>query len=534
MTQGFPQSRVSTTTGSYGKIICMKRMENRKTNICKNIFLLALCVTILAAMAGCGSSAAGSASGETETESFGADETTLVIAYPLRNGVPEDNDLVEGAINEIVQPKLGVKIRLLPIALSDYSAEIQMMLSSGEKLDAFVIRGDDFNTYLAGDMLMDLTDLLETDGQGIRDAVGGDFLSAGEINGRLYAVTTNRDLAVGWGGLMCRTDIMREVGYTAEDIHTLDDLDGLFAAVHKRYPEMICVTANTAGESLHVQLGHTVDPLGDGFGVLQNYGFESLEVVDEFETDEYREYCEHMRRWYKAGYISPDIVSGSESGNAMVKDGFAFSYVEGIKPGIQNQESRLAGMDLTPIQVGENATYTSIPAMYMWAIPYSADAPELSMRYLNEQYTNAEIMNLLAWGIEGVHYDRTSDGHITRAASLGGNESGYSPEAGWLFGNQFLTHVWEGDDLNLYDRLKEFNGTTRKSLAFGFTFDNSSVIAECAAVENVYDQYKMGLECGLIDPATGIPEMVQAMKNAGLDRILEEKQAQLDAWVAGE
>lgn len=454
----------------------------------------------------------------------------LVVAYPLINGVPADNKLIEEKINEIIEPKLGATVELMPISMGNYTTQVQLMLASGEKLDAFVIRSEQFNNYHSANQLTDMTPLLDEYGQGIKEAIGEEFLKAGQLDGSIYGITTLRDLAVGWGGLMARTDIMEEVGYTADDIHSLDDLDGLFAAVHEKYPDMICVTNNAAGGTLHVQLGQTVDPLGDNFGVLKNYGLDDLNVVDEFETDEYREYCEHMRRWYEAGYISPDITASTESGNSMVKAGRAFSYIVGLKPGVENQESRMAGMDLTALQVNENATYTSIPAMFMWGIPYSAENPELSMQYLNEQYTNPEIMNLLAWGIEGVHYDVMEDGHITTAAALDGQESGYNPQAGWIFGNQYITHVWEGDDIDLYVQLKEFNDTAAKSKAFGFTFDNSSVITETAAVQSVYDQYKMGLECGLVDPSTGIDEMVSALKAAGLDTIIAEKQAQLDAW----
>ena len=45
-------------------------------------------------------------------------------------------------------------------------------------------------------------------------------------------------------------------------------------------------------------------------------------------------------------------------------------------------------------------------------------------------------------------------------------------------------------------------------------------------------QYYCGLDCGSVDPETTIPQFVQALKEAGIDDIIAEKQAQYDAWRA--
>ena len=272
------------------------------------------------------------------------------------------------------------------------------------------------------------------------------------------------------------------------------------------------------------------DPLTDGFAVLRNFGLDDLTVVNAFATEEYKEYCLHARKWFEAGYISADIAAVTEGGPSQVKAGRAFAYNNRYKPGADNQESKICGTPVVTLTVLGDATYTSVPQSFMWGIPYSAESPERAMEYLNEQYTNPDIMNLLAWGIEGTHYDMTDDGHITAAAALNGAESGYNPSAGWIFGNQFITHVWEGDDLNLYKELKAFNDGADKSKAFGFTFNSDSVLTEIAAVQGVYDQYKIGLESGLVDTEATLSQMLSEMESAGIGKIIEEKQRQLDEW----
>ena len=51
-------------------------------------------------------------------------------------------------------------------------------------------------------------------------------------------------------------------------------------------------------------------------------------------------------------------------------------------------------------------------------------------------------------------------------------------------------------------------------------------------VTNVYEEYQKSLEYGFVDPEVGVPEMLEKMNNAGLQKIIDEKQAQLDAWAA--
>ena len=121
------------------------------------------------------------------------------------------------------------------------------------------------------------------------------------------------------GGIVVRNDIMKEVGlnYTEEDIVDYEDLDAMFALVHEKYPEMI--TYGFGGTLLGTAAGYFIpvesfSVAGMGAGVLMNGGVDTTEIVNLFETDEYREYLDWMRRWNQAGYISPDAATTTDAG----------------------------------------------------------------------------------------------------------------------------------------------------------------------------------------------------------------------------
>ena len=66
----------------------------------------------------------------------------------------------------------------------------------------------------------------------------------------------------------------------------------------------------------------------------------------------------------------------------------------------------------------------------------------------------------------------------------------------------------------------------------GFTFDPANVTDEITACTNVVSQYYNTIVLGLEDTETLLAQFREELHNAGIDTIIAEKQAQLDAWAA--
>lgn len=273
-----------------------------------------------------------------------------------------------------------------------------------------------------------------------------------------------------------------------------------------------------------------VDQLGDTYGVLMNKG-ENLEVVNYFETQEYKDLIHTFRDWYEKGYLSEDHITSNANYTEAIKAGMGFSYIQTTKPGIDKEESSKVGKDITVVTIIDEFATTTAPQTLQWAIANKTQYPESTMRFLNLLYTNADIMNLFAWGIEGVHYQVLEDGQIDYPDGVDAGSSGYNLRRGWAFGNQFLTYIWEGDSPSLWEDMGAFNKNAPVSKAFGFTFDTSKVQTEYAAVTNVVNEYRAALEFGLLDNQDEALEEYNArLMEAGLDKIIAEKQRQLDEW----
>jgi len=468
-------------------------------------------------------------SGSTSAASGGAGEPyELTMAYFTLGSVPKDQLLVQEEINKITKAKLNTTVKLLPISFSAWQNQINLMLTSNEKLDLMPILGTTYANQVAKGQLVELDDLLAKDGTGIIEALGPDYASAAMINGKTYGVPSIRDLAQSYG-FEIRKDLVDKYNLNLGQLKKLEDLEPILKTIKDNEPSMIPLVS-PAGSSPILNTWSTRDALGDDMGVLLNNG-QDLKVVDWFETEEYAATLKLMREWYKAGYIGKDAVTNKESTSDQIKGGKGAGNLANMKPGYDIQESRQAGMPIVSVEMMSPVAKTSTVTNIMWGIAKNSNKPERAMQVLNLMYTDKDIVNLLDWGVEGKHYVKVSDNVIDYPQGVNAGNVGYAG-TGWLFGNQFLSYVFKGDDEQLWEKMKAFNTNAIKSKALGFTFDSTSVKTEFAAVSNVISQYRLALENGALDPDKVLPEFIKKLKDAGIDKIIAEKQKQLDAWAA--
>ena len=66
----------------------------------------------------------------------------------------------------------------------------------------------------------------------------------------------------------------------------------------------------------------------------------------------------------------------------------------------------------------------------------------------------------------------------------------------------------------------------------GYNFDTSSVSSEITAVIAEIGKYGPALNVGTVDTEEMLPTFLDALEAAGMSKIIEENQRQLDEWLA--
>ena len=292
---------------------------------------------------------------------------------------------------------------------------------------------------------------------------------------------------------------------------------------------------SASGQSAATPGGQSVsfDGLGQvmGTGCLENGG-QTTTVTNFYESDYFKELVQMTREWYLAGYVSKDMATSSDSGESQMRAGNLFSYMTNCKPGTKQEKDDQTGYDTTIVQIDDNFLMTGGMNAISYGIGSGSPNPEKAMELLNWISETKEANDLLNWGVEGTHWVEKEDGTAGFPDGVTSESCGYHQNMGYILPNQFNSHVWEGNDPDIFSQYEEIEKTATKSKAYGFSPDLTEVTDQIAAVTDVVSQYIGQITTGSVDPETAIPEFNQALYDAGMQDIIDTKQEQLDAWLA--
>ena len=264
-------------------------------------------------------------------------------------------------------------------------------------------------------------------------------------------------------------------------------------------------------------------------------------VVNLYETEEYKYRASLFKNWYDAGYVKLDAATATDGVQAMMKNGTLFSYISNMKPGFKESYEGEIGRALTllnlPSEIGKDVHWMASSAYNYsnWGITRQSADPAKAMKFLNFTYTNSEWNNLMNFALEGEDYVfvEGSDNVVTFPEGKSVANS-YHLNMGWMLPNQFIGYVWEGQPEDIFSQWLECNNTARKSKAFGFMADLSSVSTELTALKSVQDEYVKTLAVGAAsDLDATLQEFNDKLYANGLEAVMDVNQEQLDAFLAG-
>ncbi len=465
---------------------------------------------------------------------------TIVIGFMNFVGSPAGIDRISQKISEHTEETLGIDVQLQIMDMASYAQNMNLMLASGEQVDLFNAVSIGFSPCVNKGYLYDMyeDDLFQNYGQGIAAVIPEQYLYADEVSGSLYGFTSMKEMGQGLFGISIAQQYLDGIGYDYQSMYEnegdeiiytdAETITDIFRQLHEKYPDKNVFTSD---KGTNVSQGIEVDAVGgDYFGALLD-PVNSLTVEDMFTSQQYMDLCKQYYEWNQAGYISKDALTDTTGTTPAVKAGSLMAYKTATKPGIKTQETNLCGEPVVIFQIGKNNFAASNTANSMpWCINSQTEDPVAAMQLLNALYTDPVLSNLICWGEEGVEYVKTDDGHITFPDGVDASNSEYYNNVNWEMPNQFIAEIWEGNDLDVWEKTATFNEQCDVSKAMGFIFDSSDVSAEYTALTNVYTQYRDQLELGFEDPETLIPEMEAALKDAGLDTYMQAKQDALNEW----
>lgn len=311
-------------------------------------------------------------------------------------------------------------------------------------------------------------------------------------------------------------------------IKTLEDMDSIFATVHENEPGMTMIAPEVASGDIAGTFVYA-DGLGNQYGVLMD-GTDT-KVTNLYESQEWTATVKKVREWYQKGYISKDVSTSQEDGSALLNSGKVFATAAGsvgVSLGLSEPIETKAVALKPPVE------QTTDSQLFLWSVASSSKRPDKAIQFLNLVNSSSELAVLLNLGIEGEHYEVLADGTIdnTKRANYDNNNWQMFGDYNKMPLSQALVGPTGLSADQFKKAMKKWNENTTKSPGYGFMFDPTSVKTEIAALDAVTEQYNKIIGNGSVDPDELVKKFNDALYSAGLQKVMDEKQRQFDAWLA--
>ena len=498
----------------------------------KRILAAMLTLSMVVSMTACGNSDAGESKDSAKNNGNGDEPYTVTMV--LNGSTQPDEERIEQKINEILEPELNANLDIVVLPWASASQQLQLMLSGDEKIDVFYTQATNAVQYMNAGQIVDMSELIDKYGTNIKQIYGEDIAKINQIEGFVYGVPNQIERG-SIPAIFMRKDLVEKYNIDTTQIKEPKDLESVFETVKAGEPDMTMLYSINDGDTPATRLFRG-DTLSDNnyLGVLMDQT-NSTKLENFFATDWFKDTTTMLHDWYQKGYISQDAGTNTENWRTVCKAGNLFSLFFSYHPGTPVEFESSTGYDFEIVPfynepIINSSSYNGVT----FSIAQNSENPEKTMEVLDYIYGSSEIMNLLNWGEQDKDYviEDADNGIINFPEGITSDNAGYNLNLGWELPNQFIAYKWTGSDPQLWEKMEEFNGSAKSSKAVGFLFDSSNCSSEIAALSNIVKQYSGALYSGSGDPDELIPELLEALDDAGINEVIQAKQEQLDAFLA--
>lgn len=481
--------------------------------------ILVLVLAFTAILSACGGTKKEGSAGTVGNQE--AKKDVELIWYNI--GTPQkDTDLVMAEVSKYTSEKIGVTVKMKQIDFGDYTQKMQVLTQSGEQMDILFTAswGFDYVQNARKGAFMELNDLLDQYGQGIKETLDPAFLEGSKVDGKNFGIPANKELPA--------QDVWRfnkqwldKYNLDISGVKSMESLEPLLKTIKDNEPNVVPFMID---RNFIPNLPY--DYIIQNLPLAVKLDTTDYKIVNILETPELKEALNTMRKYYQAGYIASEVATTTDNSD-LTLTGNWFMDRPTTQPFADNLWTASLGYPVVSTPATDAIIYNWSVMGSLQAISANSEHPVEAMKFLNLLNTDPYLRNLVDSGIEGVHYEKISD---NVAKNLDKSRDYDMPT--FAIGNIMLTYLQEGDPEDKWEGFREFNEAGTPAPLLGFNFDSSNVSAELAALTNAKDQFWAPLMTGSVDPDKYLPMAIDQLKAAGLDNVMAEAQRQLDEWLA--
>ena len=468
-----------------------------------------------------------------------SEHRTIIMAV-LGNPPTDMDKVLEKANKEYFEPWLNATLELNFLGWGDSSTKYSLLLSGGDPVD--IIYTADWVGYTSQAINGGFKDLSPEFLQTYLPYSYADQTATSwkqvSIDNVIYAIPASGPEFNAYSMVLFRQDLLEK--YNLDAINSWDTLKNALITVSQNEEGMYGI-----GQRQHDELlwpwwqTHNVWYLDESCSIIYHTDHEG--DLPDFDTDiEYMytsplfyEYLVEMNEMASKNVWDPNVINETTLPTDLFESGRLACQVwnNTISGSGKNMEDAGIGTymiyDVSPECKVQRAKATN----NMFSISPKSEDPERATLVLDCMRAFKEVNFLLEGGIEGEHYILTEDGF-----RQDGPAAANYPWSSWAWG------INRPDTLKVYTddsrQLIYFNTCERKEYAptvAGFSFNPGPVETELAVINEVIGTYEDNLMLGMYgdDLEAKYQEFVSKLKDAGLDRVMEEVKRQYEAFCEG-
>jgi len=484
-------------------------------------FIILLLASLLTAACSNGGGGGNASPGGAADGGQPSDGKPVELTWYVPIGQQRDLEAVETEVNRLLVEKINAKLKIMAIDFGSYEQKMNTMAAAGEAFDLVWTSHWAFNYVNNANKgaFYDITELLDQYAPKTKALFSEQMLQDTVVGGAMYAVP-NYQMMTTSGGFVIQKRFIDKYKLDVDSLKTVDDILPFVETLKANEPDVVPI----GFENRNVFWMSTLYGFNELNNILYRKGDPNFEVLTVQETPEYAEYLRKAYDYNAKGYFPSNAATIKDFYTIQAKGNVGLYLKSTLKPdGEINEKSKSNNNEVKFVHLAEQV-YTNSTAT-MTAVSRTSKNPQKAVELLELANTDPEIYRLLAYGIEGRHFEKL-EGDVIRPIP----DSGYKFET-HFFGNVTNGYVVEGQPLDVWEQVKALNDTAVVPELIGFKFDQQPVMTEIANVTAVEDEYALALNSGTLDPEKYLPVYLEKLRAAGSDKVREEKQRQLDAWL---
>lgn len=458
---------------------------------------------------------------------------------PLKIFVPGDKpkqqEEVLKEIDRVTENELNINLQVNYIPWGDYINQVKLKSAGGEIFDIYLSFFNELPGNITRKQCLPLNSLLDKYGPDIKKQIPKELWDSLTIEGEIYgipAVYARTEMA---RGFLVRKDLREK--YKLPEITDAATYMLFLDTIAKNEKDIIPMLGETLNFILidKDMVGHSLYTLGfDQFPYMYiDIDKKPFKVENYLQTDLFKKLWKEDIKAYQRGWIEKDILMDNDregkflAGKAASMGGDLYNIIDrqnALKKNVPTGEIELAIINKDGRWINMN------PGNNFGMLSSTSKNPERAMMFMNWLRKSQENYDLYMLGIKGKTYNLVGD----KAEVPPGTDpkDRYNPTP-WFTMHMPYLRSWISDPPSYTEALKFWSSLKpENSELMGFSYSSDNVKAEKAAVEKICLEEGRPLQAGLLSSEEDYNKLLEDLDKAGLTKIIEDTQKQLDAYMA--